>query len=129
MGLGNLNVSPIQVFSSLGNLDKLPDVVRYLTSFSQQVAGQFNNLLSNRMLSGAISSSGTVVAGENFGATFLGTVTSLYYIKFTTPFTQRPSVVVSSESSTVAFGTSISVLGFAVSVTAATPFSFLVRGG
>ncbi len=129
MGLGNMNVGPIQVFSSLGNLEKLPDVVKYLSSFSQQVASQFNNLLSNRMLSGVISSSGTVVIGENFGATFLGTATNLYYIKFGTPFTQRPSVLVSSETTVVAFGTSVSVLGFAVSVTAGTPFSFLVRGG
>ncbi len=120
------NVGPIQTFTNLTNLKNISDITRFLTAFTSQVGMQFNNLLSNRFISGAVSSTGTVVAGANYGVSFVSA--GSYYIKFSPAYTQRPSVIVSSETATSAYPNGVTTIGFSVTAAANTAFSFICRG-
>lgn len=120
------NVGPIRIFSQLSGFNTLPELTRFLSAFTTEVASQFNNLLSNRLMAGAVSATGTVVSGENFGASMISL--GLYYVKFNQPYSARPAVIVSSESTSFAWGSSLAVGGFFVNSGANTAFSFIARG-
>lgn len=123
------NVGPLQIFSQLSNLTTLPELTRFVSAFVGQISTQFNNLLSNRMMSGAVSATGSIVAGENYGASLVST--GVYFIKFNPAFSQRPAVVLSAESNAVALCASgVTTTGFLVSIagTVNNPFSFIARG-
>jgi hypothetical protein len=126
------NVSPITNYANVSNLKTIPDITRFLSAFCQQIGTQFNNLLSTRLVSGAVSNTGTILSGITnaaFGVSFVSA--GVYYIKFVSPFHARPSVLVSSESngSVICYASGVTTTGFTVGANSNFQFSFLAIGG
>lgn len=117
---------PIRKPQDFSNIKDIQELARFVSAFAGDTVLQFNSFLSNRIVYGAVGSTGAALAGLNYGASFVGT--GSYYIKFQDAYSQRPSVIVSSESSTVAYASGVSTIGFSVAASANTAFSFYVMG-
>ena len=127
------NFGPIQVPSNFSNLTDLTSVVRFLSAFSVQMASSFNGLIATKEIYGAIGSTGVILSGDGFGASFVGT--GSYYLTFREPFTARPSIFVTPlESSRVGYAPGATLSGISVVFTnlsgsnANSGFNFLVKG-
>lgn len=123
------NVGPIRLFSQLSNLDTVQELARFLSAFTSEVSSQFNNLLSNRMISGSVSATGTLTSGANFGVSLI--TAANYFLKFIPAFSERPSVTCTAEdSSSTLRTTGITTTGCTVVVIggANSAFSFVARG-
>lgn len=122
------NVGPMQAFQNVANLQTIPDITRFLTSFCQQVHTQFNNLISNRTVAGTVSGTGTVVGGTYFSASMV--TTSSFFVKFLNPFVSLPSVVGTPINSAVAVKTSgVTMTSFTFTTSTNVAFSFIAIGG
>ncbi len=128
------NFGPIQVPSDLSNIQTFPDLVRFVSAFVSQAAGQYNGLFANKTVRGSIGLSGTIVTGSsNFGCSI--TATGSYFIAFREAFSVRPTVTYGCETLGLVRGASFGLSGFFVLTTGTTgvlqnlPFSFIAEGG
>lgn len=90
------NAGQISSASNLTNIKTLPDLVKYISAFTIDVTTQFNHLISNKLVWGAVGQSGNIISGSpNFGVTILAT--GIYSIFFRQAFTKRPAITINSE--------------------------------
>lgn len=130
------NISPISVPSNVSNLQTLPDVVRYLAAFADQITAQFNNLVGIKDCYGAIGATGVIgfTGSGNFGVSLVSA--GSYYLAFRQPFSFPPSVVVTPATTAVIFCVAgVTTSGFQVFSTTVgnstlinAPFHFQVKG-
>lgn len=130
------NAGPVQVPNNLSQLTSVSDVVRFLSAFCSQMAGQFNNSLSTRTVWGVIGISGGVTFGTG---TFSVSLTAMgqYWVALQTPYTYPPAVT--GTGHTTAYYTWVTGLtntGFLMNlyddnnnVLVNGPFSFIAVGG
>lgn len=91
------NFGPIQVPSNLSNLKTLPDIVRFLSAFSAQIASAFNGLIATKGVWGVIGASGNVLSGsDNFGASLVST--GNYHIAYREPYRLLPATVATAHN-------------------------------
>lgn len=128
----------IQVPSNLSNLKTFPDLTRFLSAFTAQVADAFNGLVSTKDVWGTIGVSGAILSGSgNFGASLVST--GNYHIAYREPFFKLPTPLVAPfSSSLVAFpfariaGSTLGAVDIlcvnSSNVAVNNPFSFFVSG-
>lgn len=128
------NTGPIQVPSSLSNLKTFPDLVRFLSSFTSQVAGQFNNMLSNKSAWGVVDASANVLSGsDNFGASLISP--GEFWIAFREGLSSPASAVATPSIAGFVMTAGTTLSGFNVKTRASIggaatsiPFSFIATG-
>jgi hypothetical protein len=126
--------APIQVPSNFSNIKTQADVLRFLSSFSSDVATQFNTLIANKELYGAVGISGAVgITGSgNFSPSLIST--GLYWVAYREPFKLSPSVFLTSGAASTIISMGSTGTGFLATVQnlagtlVNSNFNFLVKG-
>lgn len=113
------NPSPIRVPSNVSNVKTIPDVVRYVSSFIQDMAAQFNTLIANKDVFGVVGNTGFIGAtgSGNFVPSLLAT--GVYWVSFREPYFVPPSVVVTlsrTPSSVISSISGVTNSGFQMNV-------------
>lgn len=88
------NPSPLRLPSDFGSLNTIPEVVRYVSAFAKEVSIQFNNILGNKDVWGALGISGAI--GTTGSGNFIPSLvaTGIYWVRFREPYFVPPTVLV-----------------------------------